>query len=408
MLLYADDLVILARSIEDVQWKLRILHDYCKENGLTVNVKKTEIVPFRAGGNFRDLEKIDFRFGEQKINVVSNYVYLGIPFPRSGLGTQAAKAAVNKAKIATGTVFSILQKSRADSWYAKTKLYNSIVTPTLLYAVGAWGPAHLEQLEEALTSYFKKLLRLPKNTAGYQIRLECNLNHISVKALEFIFNWIIKLLQMKSDRYPRICLNKLISIKDIKRYPKKFNWVAILDELFVSLNFCNLWDNLNLDIWKENAPLITKKYAEQRRLQDLQSYENSKSFIFRLERLLTDKLPLYLHLRLPLEISRVIAQLRLANIYRCCFYFKRNWYKLESESICRMCNLNKNESIQHIFLECPIYKPYRKFFLDTFLQNEYTESKLTNLLKLQNKKAIFAIYNFFTSSLMLRAEFVDD
>lgn len=46
MLLYADDLVILAHSPVDLKRKLRILDSYCTENGLTVNTKKTQIVVF--------------------------------------------------------------------------------------------------------------------------------------------------------------------------------------------------------------------------------------------------------------------------------------------------------------------------------------------------------------------------
>lgn len=215
---------------------------------------------------------------------------------------------------------------------------------------------------------------------------------------------------MDENRYPRICLNKLIKIKDIQKYPKKYNYVSILNELFVALDFCNLWDNLDPAVWLEKAPLIVEKYAEHLKELDLFNYAKSNSCIFHVDRLPTDTLPLYLYIRLPLEISSVIAQIKLANIYRCCFYFKRNWHKLETDSICRMCNMQSNETIQHIFLECPTYKPYREFYLGSYFSNDYSDSNLLDLLnlKLKNKKSIYAVFNFITSCLRLRAEFANE
>lgn len=50
MLLYADDLVILAYSSIDLKRKLTFLDDYCNENGLTVSTQKTQVMVFKAGG----------------------------------------------------------------------------------------------------------------------------------------------------------------------------------------------------------------------------------------------------------------------------------------------------------------------------------------------------------------------
>ncbi len=48
LLLYADDIAIMAESEEDLQTLLNILEKWCKQWHMTVNIKKTKIVHFRT------------------------------------------------------------------------------------------------------------------------------------------------------------------------------------------------------------------------------------------------------------------------------------------------------------------------------------------------------------------------
>lgn len=47
LLLFADDLVLLAYSRHDAQRKLNVLNDYCKDNGLVINPDKSKVIVFR-------------------------------------------------------------------------------------------------------------------------------------------------------------------------------------------------------------------------------------------------------------------------------------------------------------------------------------------------------------------------
>ena len=48
-LLYADDIIIMAESVTELQEALNSLHKYCKLWLLTVNITKTKIVIFSKG-----------------------------------------------------------------------------------------------------------------------------------------------------------------------------------------------------------------------------------------------------------------------------------------------------------------------------------------------------------------------
>ena len=64
LLLFADDMVILGKSPRDLQNSIDLLHRYCENWGLHVNVKKTRIVVFRKRGHLR-LEEEWFYNGEK-------------------------------------------------------------------------------------------------------------------------------------------------------------------------------------------------------------------------------------------------------------------------------------------------------------------------------------------------------
>ena len=51
ILLYADDLVILAESREVLQKKLDVLYTYCRGKNLKVNINKSKVIAFNSRKN---------------------------------------------------------------------------------------------------------------------------------------------------------------------------------------------------------------------------------------------------------------------------------------------------------------------------------------------------------------------
>ena len=76
-LLYADDTVVLAETPKELQHALDAVYQYCNDWKLTVNTSKTKIIVFSKG---RIRRAPAFTFGSNNIEVVSEYVYLGMLF----------------------------------------------------------------------------------------------------------------------------------------------------------------------------------------------------------------------------------------------------------------------------------------------------------------------------------------
>ncbi|KAK9753304.1 Reverse transcriptase (RNA-dependent DNA polymerase) [Popillia japonica] len=81
LLAYADDLALVSDSPISLQRKLNILERYCDANLLTINVAKTNFLPFHQG---RGPEPWIFKYKESVVEVVNNFCYLGVNFSSSG------------------------------------------------------------------------------------------------------------------------------------------------------------------------------------------------------------------------------------------------------------------------------------------------------------------------------------
>ena len=82
LLMYADDMVLMANSVMDLQIMLNNLAEYTKKWCLTVNVLKTKVMIFRGGGNLKQNEKLFYK--GNKLYAVNEFSYLGLLLKYNG------------------------------------------------------------------------------------------------------------------------------------------------------------------------------------------------------------------------------------------------------------------------------------------------------------------------------------
>lgn len=71
----------------------------------------------------------------------------------------------------------------------------------------------------------------------------------------------------------------------------------------------------------------------------------------------------YLNVKIPLRVTRTAAWWRLAG--KKTFYCKEEGYnqRTKKEKLCTLCNRCKEENIEHILLQCPLYEQIRALYL---------------------------------------------
>ena len=131
ILLFADDIVLLSPTEEQLQILLNFLSDRCNINKMEVNINKTKIIHFRK----KCCERIhvDYHLSGLNIEICENYKYLGIILNEFSDFTETA----NVLSEAAGRAFSSLVinlYNKTDLMYSSyTKIYDSKLVPITDY-----------------------------------------------------------------------------------------------------------------------------------------------------------------------------------------------------------------------------------------------------------------------------------
>ena len=86
MLLFADDVVLLADSEQGLQHSMNRLDEFCSTWDMNINIHKTNVVIFNKS---RNQSTPFFKIGEDTIKYSSNYKYLGITLTENGFNKLA-------------------------------------------------------------------------------------------------------------------------------------------------------------------------------------------------------------------------------------------------------------------------------------------------------------------------------
>ena len=96
LLLHADDIILFAKSSEELQKRLDNLFVYCQHYKLSVNTSKTKVMVLRKGGILpRDLK---FYYNGKEINIVNTFSYLGVVLSASGSFSDCQKTLSGQAQ----------------------------------------------------------------------------------------------------------------------------------------------------------------------------------------------------------------------------------------------------------------------------------------------------------------------
>ena len=137
ILLYADDMVLMADSENDLQKLLDILYNWCSKWRLSLNRDKTQIVHFRPSR--RSMSNFVFLYGRDTLRTVPNYKYLGIILDEFLKFDSCVKTISISGGRALGGIISKFKSFKNVGYNTFSKLYSAGVAPVLEYAAGVWG-----------------------------------------------------------------------------------------------------------------------------------------------------------------------------------------------------------------------------------------------------------------------------
>ena len=149
ILLYADDVILIADSEDELQTLLDCLHRWCERNCLNINKDKSKIIHFRRQSSLRS--NVSFTCGDLSLDYVSHYKYLGLVLHEHLDFNVTAKCVAQSASRALGLVIAKAKAFGGFPFGTFSKLYDTTVssvmglfvcqccsTPCLQILFGGW------------------------------------------------------------------------------------------------------------------------------------------------------------------------------------------------------------------------------------------------------------------------------
>ena len=137
ILLYADDMVLIANTETDLQKMLTTMYDWCMKWRLNINVAKSNVIHFRK----KRIKETDFNFtfGPNNITSTCKYKYLGVILDEHLTFQYCIKTLNDSSGWALSGIISKFKCYKDVGYKTFTKLLNGIVLPVLDYGSGVWG-----------------------------------------------------------------------------------------------------------------------------------------------------------------------------------------------------------------------------------------------------------------------------
>ena len=216
-LLYADDVILIADSPEDLQAMIDTVDDFNKKWQLTLNLGKSKVMVVSAANQTAGDVPLFYR--RSRIEVVDSYKYLGIYFTSNLSWTKHFNYIIDEVKEAEQKLVR-LTSSRRICAKAKIVAWTSKVRPLLEYGAEVWRltGAQIKTLERIQTDFGKRAMKLNQHTSSKGVRALMGTPRIALRHNRARLSYLAKLKTMDNFRLCReICLDSNES-RDLSRF----------------------------------------------------------------------------------------------------------------------------------------------------------------------------------------------
>ena len=199
---YADDIVLLGKTQEEVRRMTELVEEHCKRYKLNINVNKTKVM--KVG---REQEQVIIDLEAGRLEQVEEFKYLGVSFTKTGDTARAIQERIKLGYAAMNRLTKIW-KENTISRSLKIRLFNAIVVPTVLYGAESWVIKQKER--KKLLGFEMKCLRRICNVRWQQMISNERIREmtgtrctIEDRVRDIQLRWFGHVERMSSERWPR-------------------------------------------------------------------------------------------------------------------------------------------------------------------------------------------------------------
>ena len=192
LLLYAHDSVIFSETPGGLQVALDTMLAYCQRWTIKLNTSKTKIMIFRKGGRLP--QDLSFTYDNHPLEIVSNFIYLGINFSTTGSFICTQKTLAGQAKKAMFSLNQYRSSFVEMNPHVSMELFDKLIVPILLYGSELWGFNEGRCVELVHIGYCKSILGVKRSTPNDMVRSELGRTDLRCRRLYNIVKFWLKII----------------------------------------------------------------------------------------------------------------------------------------------------------------------------------------------------------------------
>ena len=367
ILVYADDIVLIAENEQDLQTMMNMLNDWCKIWQMSVNIDKTNVIHFRPK-SIPLTDKI-FMCDGKEVKRVSQYKYLGLILSEHLDYNITAKMVANAAGRALGL---LIAKSRAHGgmpYNCFSKLYSCLVQSIIDYGAAIWGTRDFSCIQAIQNRACRYYLGVGKFTPSAAVQGDMGWRVVSHSQWLAVTRLWCRLINMERGRVN----SKIFRWAFYRSNNRARTWCFHAKSFYMNIGIgelCNidrtvkvsdilqkldgLLDNYYQGKWKEEVNRVDAKRGSGK--NKLRTYRLFKKD-FKVENYASTTMPRS-HRSALAKFRSGVAPIRLET--------GRYEGLAEDQRVCPFCKDAAVENELHVILYCPIYADLHMFLFKEF------------------------------------------
>lgn len=246
-ILYADDVCLMADSMENLQRYVDNLDDSCRKFGLVISASKTQILKQPARG--KSASDTAVYLGGKKLDEVNTFRYLGSLVRSDNRLESEISARIAKAAAAFGKLDQRVWKSHDLKLHTKLAVYRAIILPLLLYASETWClyKGDIRRLDVFHMKCLRAILRLKwqDRVSNSEVLRRTKMTGMESLLMKCQLRWSGHLVRMDSSRLPKSVFYSELSSGKRKPGGQYLRYKDVLKRHLTSCRIsCDSWEEL--------------------------------------------------------------------------------------------------------------------------------------------------------------------
>ena len=229
-LLFADDLVILSKTITGLQAGLNILEMFCVDTKLTVNVNKSKIMIFKKGWVFSKHECWTFK--GKALENVKNFTYLGVNLSMNVSWTRHKEIVKRKGMLILNEIRRTTMSVPDLDPRVTDKMFHTLLVPAISYGSEIWGIGNNTIFCSLQNRYLKNVLGIAHSSANAGVLWEFGAPSIQTTLTKKAIKYWITIRNAQRNSNVITCYNENQNI----------GWCAQIKKILEHIGLGEIWE----------------------------------------------------------------------------------------------------------------------------------------------------------------------